>query len=256
MLGVQLVERNTRHVVMTDVGLAVVKQARKVLQDVQVIKEIASSFEDPMAGDLQLGLIPTIAPYLLPQIMPVMKQHFPKLKLWLHEYQTDILLDKLQNGQLDILIQALPIAPHSFVEHELFSEPFWLATHKDHPLAKQQEVSLAQLAGQEMLLLQEGHCLREHALDVCLLAGAMEDQRFFATSLETLRHMVGEGMGITLLPEMAVPKKPDENSSICYRPFTLPAPVRRIGLLYRKGSYRETSFMQIAEVISQVMEKH
>ncbi|MCF6217576.1 MAG: DNA-binding transcriptional regulator OxyR [Gammaproteobacteria bacterium] len=251
-LGVQLVERSTRQVLMTDVGLAVVAQARKVLMASKAIGEIAESFHDVMAGDLQMGLIPTIAPYLLPQIMPALGQQFPDLKLWLHEYQTPQLLAMLKGGELDVVIQALPVGGHDFCEITLFSEPFFLALHHSHPLAQQPQVTLDQLRDQDLLLLQAGHCLREHALDICLQAGAHESSRFHATSLETLRYMVGEGVGMTLMPEMAISLHPQQRA-ICYLPFAEPVPMRRIGLLYRKESYRRPLFEQLAEVIHQKM---
>ncbi len=250
-LGVQLVERSTRQVLMTDVGLAVAAQARKVLMAAKGIGEIAESFHDVMAGDLQMGLIPTIAPYLLPQIMPGLGQRLPGLKLWLHEYQTPQLLTMLKGGELDLVIQALPIGEHDFCEVMLFSEPFLLALHRDHPLAQQPRITLNQLQDQELLLLQAGHCLRKHALDICLQAGARESKRFHATSLETLRYMVGEGVGMTLMPEMAIPRHKEGQGVIRYLPFVEPVPMRRIGLLYRKGSYRQPLFERLAEVIRQ-----
>ncbi len=248
-LGIQLVERHTRQVLMTDAGLAVAKQARKVLMAAKEIRDIAESFHDIMAGELQMGLIPTIAPYLLPQVISDLGQHFPQLKLWLHEYQTATLLDMLKRGELDLIIQALPIDHHDFCEVTLFSEPFFLALHRDHPLAQQAQVSLDQLQGEDLLLLQAGHCLREHVLDVCLLAGALENQHFHATSLETLRYMVGEGMGMTLMPQMATPLQSERRDNIVYLPFEEPKPMRRIGMLYRKESYRQPTFERLAEVI-------
>ncbi len=250
-LGTQLVERHTRRVLMTDAGAAVAQQARKVLMAAKEIRDIAESFHDIMAGELQMGLIPTIAPYLLPQVISSLGQHFPHLKLWLHEYQTSQLLEMLKRGELDLIIQALPIGSHDFCEVTLFSEPFYLALHQDHPLAQQEQISLDQLQGQDLLLLQAGHCLREHVLDVCLLAGALENQHFHATSLETLRYMVGEGMGMTLMPEMAIPAPQEGHHGILYLPFVDPKPVRRIGMLYRKGSYRQPAFEQLADVIRQ-----
>jgi len=251
-LGIQLIERSTRQVAMTDAGRAVVAQARQVLAEAKGISEIARSFHDPMAGELQLGLIPTIAPYLLPMIMPPLNKAFPQLKLWLHEQQTARLLDRLRNAELDLVILALPVAAtEAFGEVDLFREPFWMALPKSDPLAKQGEVSLADLNAREVMLLEEGHCLREHALDVCVTAGAREQGAFRATSLETLRHMVGEGMGITLMPELAVPVRRSKQDAVQYLPFGSPTPSRRIGLLYRKGSYREKSFRVLAETIRQ-----
>ncbi len=247
-LGVQLIERSTRRVVMTDVGLAVAAQARRVLSAARGVRDIAESFHDPMAGDLQLGLIPTLAPYLLPQVMPILREQYPHLKLWLHEQQTAVLMERLRNAELDLLILALPIPEHEFVEVDLFREPFWMAVSGDDPLAGRKQVSLNDLQDRELMLLEEGHCLREHALDVCLSAGASRNSAFQATSLETLRHMVGEGMGTTLIPQLAVPEKRD--GAVCYLPFKKPQPSRRIGMLYRKGSYRADAFAAIGNSIT------
>lgn len=255
-LGVQLVERNTRQVVMTDVGLAVAAQARRVLVEAKGVREIAESFSDPLSGALQVGLIPTVAPYLLPVIMPTMRQNFENLKLWLHEQQTSVLLEKLRHAELDMMIQALPIENHEFAEIDLYQEPFWLLVHCDHELAEQSSVTVEDLDGREMLLLAEGHCLREHALDVCFQSGAREDNQFHATSLETLRHMVGESMGLSLLPGLAVPKALNQDENIRYIPFSGTVPMRRIGMLYRKGSYRAQAFESVAEVIRQRMIEH
>lgn len=249
-LGVQLVERRTRQVVMTDAGRAVVAQARQVLAAARGISEIAQSFQDPMAGELRLGLIPTVAPYLLPLIMPPINKSFPRLKLWLHEQQTAQLLERLRNAELDFIVIALPVAgTDDFIEIDLFREPFWLALPKGDPLVGKNKASLSDLNERDVMLLEEGHCLREHALDVCFTAGAVEQSAFHATSLETLRHMVGEGMGITLMPELAVPRRRSKQDAVQYRPFAEPPPSRRIGLLYRKGSYREETFSALAETI-------
>lgn len=247
-LGVMLIERNTRQVAMTDVGNAVAQQARKVLKEVKIIKEIALSFDDPMAGELQVGIIPTIAPYLLPVIIPELKQHFPNLTLWLHEFQTAVLLEKLKNAELDLLILALPIDSTEFSEIELFEESFWLAVSATEPLSKKNNIQLEDLLEKEMLLLEEGHCLRGQALDVCFSAGATENNSFRATSLETLRHMVAEGVGMTLLPELSVPKN-KSSDSVCYIPFSEPKPSRRVGMLYRKGSYRQETYEKMASAI-------
>jgi LysR family hydrogen peroxide-inducible transcriptional activator len=237
---------------MTDAGQAVVAQARRVLAASRGITEIAQSYHDPMAGELQLGLIPTVAPYLLPLIMSPLKKAFPRLKLWLHEQQTAVLLERLRNAELDFVILALPVAATGeFAELDLFREPFWMALPREDALVKRGEASLEDLNAREVMLLEEGHCLREHALDVCVTAGAGEQSAFHATSLETLRHMVGEGMGITLMPQLAVPKRRSKQDAVQYLPFEAPPPSRRIGLLYRQGSYREATFRALAETISQ-----
>jgi LysR family hydrogen peroxide-inducible transcriptional activator len=251
-LGVLLVERSSRQVVMTEVGRAVAAQARQVLAGAREIKGIAESFHDPMAGALQLGLIPTIAPYLLPLIMPRLKAAYPDLKLWLHEQQTQVLMERLRRAELDLLILALPVPSHDFEQVDLFREPFQLAVPRDDALAGKGLATLADLQGREVMLLEEGHCLREHALDVCFSGGASEYGAFHATSLETLRHMVGEGMGITLIPKLAIPQHLSRGDAVRYLPFETPAPSRRIGMLYRKGSYRAETFARIGEEVKAV----
>jgi LysR family hydrogen peroxide-inducible transcriptional activator len=253
-LGVQLIERTTRQVTMTDVGHAVAKQARLALAEAREVEHIAATFHDPMAGELQLGLIPTVAPYLLPLLMPTLKTAFPKLKLWLHEQQTAVLLERLKRAELDLVILALPVAgSEEFAGENLFHEPFWLALPKGDPLARHEEVRLADIDRRELMLLEEGHCLREHALDVCLSAGAGEYDGFHATSLETLRHMVGEGMGITLMPQLAVPQRRGKNDAVQYRAFVAPPPGRRIGMLWRRGSYREPAFRALGGVVMKIV---
>lgn len=248
-LDVLLVERNTRQVVMTEVGSVIAKQARKVLADIKNIRDIAGSYEDPMAGELNVGLIPTVAPYLLPIIMKPIKKQYPELKLWLHEYQTSILLEKLKRADLDLLILALPVETDEFSELNLFNEAFELAVPAGVELSKKQLIGLEDIKNEEMLLLEEGHCLRGQALDVCFMAGATENTGFHASSMETLRHMVGEGMGMTLIPELAVPVKQSKKDNISYVPFKDPKPTRQIGLLYRKGSYREKAFEKLQVII-------
>lgn len=249
-LGVLVAERTNRQVVMTDVGIALAKQARKILAETRAMKDMAQSFHDPMTGELQIGLIPTVAPYLLPLIMPLLRKSCPKLKLWLHEYQTHVLLDKLRNAELDLLILALPVETDEFAEIDLLNEAFCLAVPNGSEFSKKKSISLSELHDQEMLLLEEGHCLRGQALDVCFSAGATESHHGFqATSLETLRHMVGEGMGMTLIPELAVPARTRKDDAVQYISFEEPKPARRIGMLYRKGSYREDTFSKMADVI-------
>jgi LysR family transcriptional regulator, hydrogen peroxide-inducible genes activator len=252
-LGVLLIERNNRQVSITEAGQVVLKHARTVLAEISAIKEAANYFQDPMVGDIKVGIIPTIAPYLLPIIMTQLNKHFPKLKIWLYEYQTHVLLDKLQKAELDFLILALPIEKHDFVELDIFREPFRLAVNKSQKLAKKKKINLGDIAQQELLLLEEGHCLRGHILDVCMLAGVQEQGQYHATSLETLRHMVGEGMGMTLIPELAVPAKTTKSDEVRYIEFSDPKPNRRIGMLYRKNSYREETFNNINEFIKSIL---
>jgi LysR family hydrogen peroxide-inducible transcriptional activator len=253
-LGVLLVERTNRQVAMTEVGRVVADKARNVLAEVKAIREVAETFQDPLAGELHLGLIPTVAPYLLPLIMAPLHRGFPKLKLWLHEYQTGILLQKLRRAELDLLILALPVDTDEFAALNLYLEPFQLAVPRASGSDFAQPViGLGDLEDREVLLLEEGHCLRGQALEVCFTAGARENPGFHASSLETLRHMVGEDMGMTLMPELAVPVLPGESEPVRYIRFTDPKPSRRIGILYRKGSYREPAYKAIQSMIKQVL---
>ena len=248
-LGVMLVERNNRQVSMTEVGKAVALRARTIIAGVKEIKTIAQTYHDPMVGELRVGIIPTVAPYLLPIIMPSLNKHFPKLRIWLYEYQTHVLLEKLRNADLDCLILALPIEKHEFVEQDLFREPFRLAVKKGEKMSEKKLINMNDIAHKELLLLEEGHCLREHVLDACVLAGVKEKGQYQATSLETLRHMIGEGMGMTLMPELAVPSKITKADSVRYLEFSDPKPNRRIGMLFRKNTYREEMFDNISELI-------
>lgn len=246
-LDVALFERSGRQVTLTAAGEAIAEQARRVLTEARAIKELAATFNDPLSGRLHLGVIPTIAPYLLPLFVSRLHRDYPGLELFLHEHQTSVLLQKLRRGELDLLLLALPVETDEFAEIDLFEEPFRLAAAKGDPLAQRPRATLADLEQREVLLLEEGHCLRGQALDVCLYAGAEEYQGFRATSLETLRQMVGEGIGITLMPELAVPR--EASDTIRYIPFEAPQPTRRIGLMHRKGSHRIEAFTAVAEVI-------
>ncbi|MEJ2141084.1 MAG: DNA-binding transcriptional regulator OxyR [Gammaproteobacteria bacterium] len=252
-LGVLLVERNNRQVAMTQAGKAIAEQARKILAETRSIKDMAQYFQDPLVGDLHVGIIPTLAPYLLPIIMPALKQQFPRLKIWLYEYQTRPLLEKMRRAELDVLILALPVEAHEFTELDLFREPFRLAVNKSEKLAKQKSITMGDISKHELLLLEEGHCLRGHILDACVIADVTESSQFQATSLETLRHMVGEGMGMTLIPELAVPATTRKADLIHYIEFSDPKPYRRVGMIYRKNSYREETFIEISELIKSVL---
>lgn len=254
-LGVLLVERNNKQVKMTNVGSAVAQQARVVLAETKRIQEITQAFDDPMAGEIHLGLIPTVAPYLLPLIIPTLKKTHPQLSLWLHEHQTEVLLNMLRDAKLDLLILALPVNTNEFDEIDLYKEPFWFVVPKSDKLAHKKSIKLSDLDKREILLLQEGHCLRGQALDICFNNGANEYAGFQATSLETLRYMVAEGIGSTLLPELSIPKRILKDSAIHYLPFTNPKPNRRIGMLFRKGSYRRETYEKISTSIRSNIEK-
>jgi LysR family hydrogen peroxide-inducible transcriptional activator len=248
-LGVLLVERTKRKVMLTPVGKEVVRRARLILQEVEQIEEISVSFKDPMQGKLRMGLIPTLGPYLLPFMIPAMVQEYPRLQLFLYEEQTHILLKKLSDAELDVIILALPVSSSGLSEIELFDEPFLLALPRGHELSIQDSVSLSDLSEERILLLEDGHCLRDQALEVCMMAGATENPEFQGTSLETLRHMVSTGMGVTLMPYYSVFPNSGSNPPMTYLQFDAPVPSRKIGLLFRESSQRREGFLSIANTI-------
>ncbi len=252
-LGVQLVERTRRSVNLTPVGQEVVRRARLILAEAEQIEEIAQTFNDPLRGKIRLGLIPTVAPYLLPAIMSAIREALPNLELFLFEEQTHRLLERLKSVELDAVILALPVDLTGLEVLELYDEAFWLAIPEAHPLAKRGHAQIQDLHQETILLLEDGHCLRDQALEVCALAGASESQGFQGTSLETLRHMVSAGMGVTLMPELAVHKRSTSSLPIQYLPFEAPPPTRKIGLLFRKSSRRTPCYQQMAQAIQQTL---
>ncbi len=244
-LGVQLFERTNKRVMITPTGEKIAERARQVLRDTQEIRDIAKTAQDPYAGEFRLGAFPTLAPYFLPQVLPAIARKLPKLKLLLVEEKTEQLLDKLKAGTLDAALVALPIEEEGFGSAALFDDPFLLAVPLSHPLAKHKHVNQNDLKGERLLLLEEGHCLRNQALEVCSLMGGFEQQDFRATSLETLRQMVASGVGITLIPKLAMRKK----DGIAYIPFAKPAISRTIGLVWRKTTTRKSCIEAMTRLI-------
>ncbi|MGE0580826.1 MAG: LysR substrate-binding domain-containing protein [Steroidobacteraceae bacterium] len=249
-LGVQLIERGTRRASLTGAGQRVVARARAMLEAGDDIVEIARSFGDPLAGRLRLALLPTIGPYLLPRITPRLRKALPRLELLLYEYQTAPMLERLRAGEIDAGILALPVDLDGLEALPLYDEPFVLVAPADHRLAKGGPVRTADLAGEAVLLLEDGHCLRDQALDICSRAGLHEKQDFRATSLETLRQMVASGAGVTLLPELATRGAYGAARGVAVRAFAKPAPVRRIGVIWRRTSARREAIEAVARVIA------
>ncbi|WP_127959914.1 DNA-binding transcriptional regulator OxyR [Serratia microhaemolytica] len=254
-LGTMLLERTSRKVLFTQAGLMLVDQATMILREIKVLKEMASQQGEVMAGPLHIGLIPTVGPYLLPHIIPTLHKMFPKLEMYLHEAQTHALLAQLSGGKLDCAIVARVKETEDFIEVPLFDEPMKLAVYSDHKWAKRDSIAMPDLAGEKLLMLQDGHCLRDQALGFCFQAGAEEDGHFRATSLETLRNMVAAGSGITLLPALSVPRE-RERDGVCYLDCQQPEPKRTIALAYRPGSPLRSRYEQLAEVIRNHMKDH
>ena len=245
-LGVQLVERAPKNSMLTPVGAEVAERARLVLRDIEQIRAAARSVGEPANGKLRLGLFPTLAPYLLPHVVPVIRKSYPELSLHLAEEKTEDILRMLHQGELDAALLALPINEEGLEMEVLFKEPFVLAIPNDHPLCDRKEISLTDLNGNELLLLDEGHCLREHALDVCALAGANERVDFHATSMETLRQMVAANVGITLMPMLSVKPPIARTDNLRFLPFAEPAPSRTIALVWRSSSALSAFLRELA----------
>jgi LysR family transcriptional regulator, hydrogen peroxide-inducible genes activator len=249
-LGVELIERNRGAILLTSAGEQIVDRARSVMRETDQIRAIARQANDPESGTVRIGLFPTLAPYLLPHVVPELHSTFPRLELLLAEEKTEVVLSQLRAGALDVAVLALPIADDRFHVESLFTEDFVLAVPSDHPLASGDgPVSPSVLAGENVLLLEEGHCLRDQALAVCSLAGAAERDGFRATSLETLRQMVAAGVGVTLLPRLAVHAPVPASPDVTLVEFTHPAPHREIAMFWRETSgYREL-LPRVAEII-------
>jgi LysR family hydrogen peroxide-inducible transcriptional activator len=246
-LGVALVERAPRRVMLTPVGRDVADRARRILAEVAQMGELARRSQDPEAGSVRLGLFPTLAPYLLPHVLPGIRARFPRLELLLVEEKTDAILARLRDGRLDAGILALPVHDEQLHVEPLFNEPFVLAAPQSHALARRNRpLSLHDLDHEHLLLLEEGHCLRDQALDVCRLAGANERDGFRATSLETLRQMVAAGVGMTLLPVLAVQPPVPPSPDIRLLSFSGKPPSRDIAMVWRRSSAMGEFLQQLA----------
>jgi LysR family hydrogen peroxide-inducible transcriptional activator len=249
-LGLTLVERQSKNVMLTQAGQQLVVAARQVLKAAGEFEASAKALLDPFCGDLHIGLIPTLAPYLLPHIMRGLNQQLPKINFYLHENKTQDLLNDLEQGKLDLLILPWLDQMDKFERYDLFQEPLVMATSAAHALGAKQQVKLSDLNEHEILTLEDGHCLRDQALGYCFTAGAKEDHRFKATSLETLRYMVASNMGITLLPQLATLNLGSTNN-INYIPFAVPKPFRQISLIIRPGYARMQCVRTLVSSIKQ-----
>jgi LysR family transcriptional regulator, hydrogen peroxide-inducible genes activator len=250
-LGVQLIERAPQNIKLTEAGEQIVARARRILEDSDAVVTLAHAHRDPLAGVLRIALLPTIGPYLLPRVSQLVRKALPRLELRLYEYQTAQMLEKLQLGEIDLGVLALPVDTEGLESRELYSEPFIVALPDHHRLTKRETVRIEDLQGESLLLLEDGHCLRDQALEVCSRIGPNEKQDFRATSLETLRQMVATGAGVTLLPELATRGAYGHAKGVAIRPFARPAPVRHVGAVWRKSSARLQAIQAVCKVISE-----
>lgn len=246
-LGVTLFERTNKRVVPTEAARDIIHSAQNILEEVHRMQSIAKAASNPLGGRFRLGAFPSLASYILPNIIPAISKSLPEIRLILVEEKTHMLIEQLAHGELDAALLALPVAEDLFSFESLFFDPFFLAVPNKHPFAKYTNIAMEELHRHPPMLLDEGHCLRDQALTVCRLAEKCE-QDFRASSLETLRMMVSAGTGITVMPQTAM-KHPDPG--IMYIPFTSPTPGRNIGLVWRNTSPRK----QVIENISSIVKR-
>lgn len=246
-LGIQLFERTNKHVMPTAMGHEMIVRARRVLEETQHMVALAKNARDPLTGHVRIGIFPTLAPYLLPSLMPHLRARFPKLSPLLVEEKTPVLLGQLDAGALDCALLAMPVAQAGLEARSLLHEPFMLATSPTHRLAKRKTVTFDDLKHESILLLEDGHCLRDQALAVCARIGVGETNDFRATSLETLRHMVASSEAVTFMPRLAARA---DSSAARYIPFAAPAPAREVGLYWRATSARAPLFNAMADLIA------
>jgi LysR family transcriptional regulator, hydrogen peroxide-inducible genes activator len=256
-LGVTLFERGGSEVSVTAIGAQIVAQAERVLEQTAAIKELAKQNKDPLAGPLRLGVIYTIAPYLLPPLVKTMVDTVPQLPLILQENFTTKLIEQLRQGELDAAIMALPLPEHGLMIQALYDEPFVVAVPKQHPWATRAEIHADDLKRETMLLLGSGHCFRDQVLEVCpemarFSSGGNGMQRTFeGSSLETIRHMVSSGIGLTVLPRASVRDMKDPNGMIAYVPFAPPVPSRRVVIAWRKSFTRRAAVDAICNAVAE-----
>lgn len=251
-LGVDIFERTNRSVEVTPIGETILSHARLILEQADVIQQLARAHQDPLSGPLRVGAIPTLSPYLMPLIlMPLKKQH-PQMKLVLSEELTDTLLERLRNHEVDAALLATPVEEQGLVSIPLFDEPFWVAFPRKHDFYTKEKITLRDLRDENLLLLAEGHCLARQAMDVCHIQqrqnqGEMADLR--ASSLETLIQLVRAGFGITLVPALAMRGSWTTGSGVIAQPLSVADASRRVSLVYRHSFPRVAALQAFARII-------
>ncbi len=255
-LGTPVAERSNRQVLMTPIGERLAERAAAVLRDAEELMDLARAGREPMTGEIRLGVIPTISPFLLPRVLPLLRERFPQLTLYLREERTASILERLNQGELDVGLIALPYdTGDSLCVEAFYEDEFFFACGPDHDLAGAEEVSPERLAGQPLMLLEEGHCLRGHTLDACALGGNDRARaQFEATSLHTLVQMVASGIGVTLIPKLAVEARITRGTDISLLRLGKPAS-RQLGLAWRKTSARGDDYRQLARTLGEATDR-
>ena len=246
-LGVQLIERTYKKFIFTPHGIEITAKARKIIHEANQIITYAQTAHDPFKGTINLGVIPTVAPYFLPKILPKLQKKYPLLQINIFEGQTQNITKQLERGILDLLLLALPIESDNFDFKIFCHEVFFLAVNTYHPFAKKSSITPNDLKKENVLLLTDGHCLRDQALDICHKVGAKENTNFQASSIETIRQMVIAGFGVTLMPQYACQNKND----IKYIPFKDPQPYRKVGLAWRQSSVKMPVIEDFKKTVTQ-----
>lgn len=251
-LGGPLFDRSLKRVTPTPLGLEVVKSARRILDEAQRIRELARTTQDPMDRTVSLGVIPTLGPYYLPHVLTLVHKVYPQLRLLLREEMTPHLLGHLAEGKLDAGLLALPVNDAALEVVPLFEEPFLAAVPADHALAREKKVKIDDMVKAGLLLLEEGHCLREQALEACHLEG-VKNEEVRATSLETLRQMVGLGLGVTLMPALAARDNNATGNRVTLKPLAPPRASRTVGLVWRSRSPVALTMERLAETLKKAL---
>ena len=249
LLELKLLERDRRPVLVTPAGEEILRRARLVLAEMHGLVEAAGALQRPLSGTLRLGVIPTIGPYLLPRVLARVRRRHPELRLRLHEAPTEMLVAGLARGEFDLLLLALEAPLGDLETRALFRDPFCVALPRGHRLARRRRLREDDLRGEAVLLLDDGHCLREQAMAVCRARGADELGDFRASSLTTLIEMVRGGAGLTLLPELTL-RVVGRHADLAIVPFASPAPFRTVGLAWRRSSGRAAEYALLGDELT------
>ncbi len=249
LIGITLVERTRRVVRFTPLGLRIADKAQRVLREAEELAEMARSAGKPLSGEMRMGVIPTIAPFLLPRILPKLRTDWPELKLFLREEMSSAACDSLQRGQVDCVLLALPYRCGEVDSAELFDDRLFVAFPAGEQSSAAKEIAPEGIDETRLLLLEDGHCLKDHALAACNRPELRAEARMMGTSLHTLVQMVDNGLGLTMLPEMAIEAGILEHTGIVARPLDADHPARTIALVWRKNSPREKDFRLLAEAL-------